>query len=88
MNAYSKNILDKDYKTFKINWTTKLISNKLKHNIIITEDDESFEESYYEYYYDIKDVLDKSFEIIKIAGDFNDDLEDLDERILIVLKKK
>lgn len=88
MNEYSKNIIDKDYKTFKINWTTKLISNKLKHNIIITEDDESFEESYYEYYYDIKDVLDKRFEIIKIAGDFNDDLLDDDERILIVLKKK
>ena len=38
--------------------------------------------------YDIKDVLFKKFNVIKIAGDFNDDLEENDERILIVLQKK
>ena len=89
LKEYTENELNEDYETFKIHWKTSLIKpDTLKHNIEITEDDESIKESYYEYYYDIKDILDKRFEIIKISGDFNDDLEDDDERILIVLKKK
>ena len=89
LKEYTENELNEDYETFKIHWKTSLIkSDTLKHNIEITEDDESIKETYYEYYYDIKDILDKRFEIIKISGDFNDDLEDDDERILIVLKKK
>ncbi len=89
LKEYSENELNEDYETFKIHWKTSLIKpDTLKHNIEITEDDEVIKESYYEYYYDIKDILDKRFEIIKISGDFNDDLEDEDERILIVLKKK
>ena len=89
LKEYTENELNKNYETFKIHWKTSLIKpDTLKHNIEITEDDEVIKESYYEYYYDIKDVLDKRFEIIKISGDFNDDLEDEDERILIVLKKK
>ena len=89
LKEYTENELNEDYETFKIHWKTSLIKpDTLKHNIEITEDDESIKETYYEYYYDIKDILDKRFEIIKISGDFNDDLEDDDERILIVLKKK
>ncbi len=89
LKEYSENELNEDYETFKIHWKTSLIKpDTLKHNIEITEDDESIKESYYEYYYDIKDVLDNRFDVIKISGDFNDDLEDEDERILIVLKKK
>jgi len=89
LKEYTENELNEDYETFKIHWKTSLIKpDTLKHNIEITEDDESIKESYYEYYYDIKDVLDNRFDVIKISGDFNDDLEDEDERILIVLKKK
>ena len=89
LKEYSENELNEDYETFKIHWKTSLIKpDTLKHNIEITEDDEVIKESYYEYYYDIKDVLDNRFDVIKISGDFNDDLEDEDERILIVLKKK
>jgi len=89
LKEYSENELNEDYETFKIHWKTSLIKpDTLKHNIEITEDDEVIKESYYEYYYDIKDVLDNRFDVIKISGDFNDDLEDEDERILIVLNKK
>jgi hypothetical protein len=33
-------------------------------------------------------LLDKRFDVVKISGDFNDELIDEDERILVVLKKK
>ncbi len=89
LSEYSKNELNEDYETFKIDWkTNKLNSTTLKHDIVITEGDDIIKESYYEYYYNFKDLLDKRFEVIKISGDFNDDLEEGDERILIVLKKK
>ncbi|MBQ3253909.1 MAG: class I SAM-dependent methyltransferase [Acholeplasmatales bacterium] len=86
---YENNEIHKDYETFYLDWTTKKVSpTSLRHSIKIKELDEVFSESYYEYYYDIKDVLFKKFNVIKIAGDFNDDLEENDERILIVLQKK
>ena len=86
---YSNNNTSADYETFKIDWETKKIDDRtLKHIIEITEDDEIIKESYYEYYYEIKDILDKRFELIKISGDFNDDFQDEDERLIIVLKKK
>ena len=89
MREYSGHEMHEDYETFKINWVTKRFNDStLKHEIEIIEDDEKIKETYYEYYYDIKDILDKRFDIIKIAGDFNDDLTEDDERILIVLKKK
>jgi len=87
-DEYSQNEIHKDYSTFFIDWITKKTSlNTLKHEITIKELDDVFEENYYEYYYDLKDVLDKRFTVIKIAGDFNDDLDINDERILVVLKK-
>jgi len=89
MKEYEKNELNEDYETFKIDWKTKKInSNTLRHDIIITEVDEIINESYFEYYYPVNDLLDKRFNVIKIAGDFNDDLDINDERILIVLQKK
>lgn len=87
-NEYDKNEIHKDYETFYLDWVTnKINDNTLKHNIKIKDVDDTFEENYYEYFYDIKDVLDKRFKVIKIAGDFNDDLDIEDERILIVLQK-
>ena len=86
---YSENNMNEDFETFKINWITKKYNNTtLKHDISIYEGDELIKESYYEYFYEIKDLLDKRFEVIKIGGDFNDDLTPEDERIIIVLKKK
>ena len=86
---YSTHKLNKNYETFIINWQTKDINSyTLKHDIEIIEDDERIKESYYEYYYPIKLFMDNRFELIKLSGDFNDDLQDEDERILIVLKKK
>jgi len=88
LNEYDHHEFHKDYETFYVDWVSEMIDNDtLCHHIKIKDVDESFEEDYYEYYYNIGDVLDKRFEIIKIVGDFNDDLQDDDERILFVLKK-
>ena len=88
MEEYDNSILDEDYESFKIKWLSKIDNNKLIHDITIYEDDdEEIKEKYYEYYYDIKDFNDKRFELVRLSGDFNDDLEDEDERILMVLKK-
>ncbi len=85
---YEANEIHKDYETFYLDWTTKKISpTKLKHDISIKEDDDIFTESYYEYLYEINDFKSKKFKMIKLCGDFNDDLEPDDERILIVLEK-
>lgn len=85
---YEKNEKIEDYDTFKLKWTTKKTSpTSLKHTITITEDDDVFEENYYEYFYNIKELMNKKFKCIKISGDFNDDLEDTDERILLVFQK-
>lgn len=86
-NEYDGNEIHKDYETFYIDWVTKKEDNKLNHKIKIKDVDDIFTENYYEYFYDIKDVLDKRFKTIKIVGDFNDDLDINDERILIVLQK-
>ena len=85
---YEGNEKIEDYETFKIKWTTKKTSStSLKHTIEISEDNDVFTENYYEYYYDLKDLINKKFKIVKIAGDFNDDLELEDERILLVYQK-
>lgn len=89
LEEYNNSNLDEDYVTFKIKWTTKKTSpTSLKHTIKIIEDDEEIVETYNEYYYDVKDLLNNDFKLIKMAGDFNDDLEPEDERILLVFKKK
>lgn len=88
LEEYDGNELHEDYETFFIDWTTKKTSPKtLCHSIKIKDFDEVFEETYYEYYYDVKDLANKKFQLIKISGDFNDDYEDGDERILLVYKK-
>ena len=81
--------ISEDFDDFSYNWKIKLKKpNILTHDITIKAD--SFiHEIYNEYYYDLNDFIDKSkFEIIKICGDFNDDIKPGDERILVVLKKK
>lgn len=84
---YSKNTIIEDYETFKINWhTNKIDSNILKHDILIQEGDLELKEEYYEYYYEIKSLNLEGFKLLKICGDFNDDLKESDERILIVLQ--
>ena len=85
---YEGNEKIEDYETFNIKWTTKKTSStSLKHTIEISEDNDVFTENYYEFYYDLKDLINKKFKIVKIAGDFNDDLELEDERILLVYQK-
>ena len=89
LEEYANNDLDEDYVTFRLKWTTKKINpTTIKHTIKIIEDDEEIVETYNEYYYDIKDLLNNDFNLIKIAGDFNDDLMPEDERILLVFKLK
>ncbi len=86
-DEYSKNSIKEDYETFKINWqTNKINNNTLKHDILIQEGDLELKEEYYEYYYEIKSLNLEGFKLCKICGDFNDDLEASDERILIVLQ--
>lgn len=90
LEEYEYNELDEDYETFKIHWITKRVDSKtLKHTMTITEAlDEPFTETYYEYYHDIKDVSNKNLKLIKVCGDFNDDLEAEDERIILVFQKQ
>lgn len=84
----TQNEIKEDYETFKLDWTTKKTSpTSLKHTIKIIEDDDVFCENYYEYYYDIKELASKKFKLIKLSGDFNDDYEQGDERILLVYQK-
>ena len=72
---------------FEYYWCLILLQ-KLTHDILIKGETE-IHEIYNEYYYDIFSFIDQDkFEIIKIVGDFNDDLCEDDERILVVLKKK
>ncbi len=87
MKEYENHHLQEDHVTFTIDWKTTRNNNKLTHNIKIT-DEETYQEKYYEYYYDLKDFYLNDFNIIKICGDFNDDLMPEDERILYVLQKK
>ena len=89
LEEYANNDLDEDYVTFRLKWTTKKINpTTIKHTIKIIEDDEEIVETYNEYYYDVKDLMNNDFNLIKMAGDFNDDLEPEDERILLVFQKK
>lgn len=86
-NEYSKHSLIEENHTYTLNWTTKKVDNKtLKHSIIINEGDIELKESYYEYYHEIKSLNLKGFKLIKLSGDFNDDLQDDDERIILVLQ--
>ena len=89
LEEYANNDLDEDYVTFRLKWTTKKINpTTIKHTIKIIEDDEEIVETYNEYYYDVKDLMNNDFNLIKMAGDFNDDLEPEDERILLIFQKK
>ena len=84
---YDNNLIEEDYHTFKIKWLTKKVnSTTLKHDITITEGDVVFNESYYEYYHKLKSLNLDGFKLVKLCGDFNDDLMAEDERILVVLQ--
>lgn len=88
MKEYEHNDIQEDYETFVLEWKTKKISPAaLKHTIVIREGEDKFTESYYEYYYDISKLPHKKFKLIQISGDFNDDLQPEDERILLVYQK-
>lgn len=81
--------ISEDFEDFSYNWKIKLYKpNVLSHDISI-KGETDIHEIYNEYYYDYKDFIDlNKFEIIHVCGDFNDDLDVEDERILVVLKKK
>ena len=89
LREYTNNEMHEDYETFKIDWYTKKVDKAtLHHDIIITEKgNEPFTENYDEYYYEIKDISHKKLKLIKVCGDFNEDLQDEDERILLVFQK-
>lgn len=81
--------ISEEFDDFSYNWKINLkVPNILVHDINITSN-ENIHEVYNEYYYDINDFINlNKFEIVNLSGDFNDNLEDEDERILVVLKKK
>lgn len=81
--------IEEEFEDFSYKWKINLEKpNILTHDIEIFGD-ENIHEIYNEYYYSLDDIIDKElFEVVKIVGDFNDDLADEDERILVVLKKK
>lgn len=89
MSEYANNHFKNDYDTFKIDWVTKKINQKtLMHDVKIIEADNVYNEKYYEYFYTFNDFDFSKFKVVKIVGDFNDDLEDEDERIIFVLQKR
>lgn len=81
--------IEEEFDDFYYRWKMNVSKpNILTHDILIKGETE-IHEIYNEYYYDIFSFIDQDkFEIIKIVGDFNDDLCEDDERILVVLKKK
>ncbi len=81
--------IEEEFDDFYYHWKIHLEKpNVLCHDIEI-KGENYIHEQYNEYYYDINDFIDNNkFETVSIAGDFNDDLEDEDERILVVLRKK
>lgn len=81
--------ITEDFDDFSYRWKINTKDpNILQHDIIITSD-EIINEHYDEYYYELDSIVDKNmFEVIKVVGDFNDDLAEDDERILVVLRKK
>ncbi len=88
MKEYETHHWQEDFITFQLDWkTVKASPTSLKHLIKIQEGDTLLKETYYEYYYDISQLMDQRFKLIKISGDFNEDIEPTDERILIVLQK-
>lgn len=87
LKEYKDNLITEENPTYQMTWHTKKVNFRtLKHTISIQEGDLSFEESYYEYFHKIKSLNPKGFKLLKIVGDFNDDLSPDDERILIVLQ--
>lgn len=87
LEEYQDNTISEINPTYQMNWhTQKIDARTLKHTIRIQEGDDSFEESYFEYYHEIKSLNSEKFKLLKIVGDFNDDLSPDDERILVVLQ--
>lgn len=88
LEEYKKHSYKKKYPTHSIKWTTKkLDSSTLKHSIFIKEGKLKLEEIYFEYYHPLESLTFPCFEVVKMSGDFNEDLQATDERIFIVLKK-
>ena len=88
MKFFHKTTLKDNLSIAKYKWKMKVKNNILHHKIIITDGKEKIIETYKEYYYDYKKLLDKRFEVIKIVTDFEDNLDlENGERILVVLKK-
>ena len=88
-DQYKNNVLEEDYDLFKIKWVTKTRDERtLLHDIVIQEDGNYYHEYYYEYLYNIDDLKIDGLKLVQKCGDFNEDLEDEDERILLVFKKE
>ena len=81
--------IEEEFDDFSYHWKIHLEKpNILSHDITINGENH-IHEQYNEYYYEINDFIDNDkFEKIAIVGDFNDDLQYEDERILVVLRKK
>ncbi len=87
LHEYQHHHFEENNFTYHIDWKTERVNKtKLKHHIKIQEGDLSIEESYYEYYHKIKSLNWNQFKLLKICGDFNNDLKKCDERILVVLQ--
>ncbi len=88
---YNKNKYKYNTKNYKVSWKTKHINNtSLKHEIIIKDKilKNKYQEEYFEYYYDLDSLNFHKFKVVKIVGDFKDNLDPDDERILVVLQKE
>ena len=88
-DEYENNLLEEDYDFFKIKWITRQVDDKtLLHDIVVKEADKELHEYYNEYLYSIEDLTHDGLKLIDKCGDFNEDLEDSDERILLIFHKK
>ena len=82
-------VVSEDFDDFSYVWKTDIKEpNVLLHDISITAENNDIHEFYNEYYYELKDIIDLSlFKIKKICGDFKEDLNEDDDRILVVLER-
>jgi len=84
-----KTDITEEFDDFTYNWKMSVeLPNTIHHDIVVNGID-NFEEHYDEHFYDYNLLInDPRFELVKICGDFENDLTENSERILVVLRKK
>lgn len=87
MDEYGNEYKSDDFEDFSYTWKTTKTSDSLEHLISFTDFSGSYNETYYEYFYDYKDIINDNFKLVEVYGDFDKGLKPTSERIIVVLQK-